>query len=302
VSTATGPAGDCEITQSERFTFHNDPWINLHHFLFEWARGEEEMPERAELETLPANDAAVWQEALDHYRDKFTSRNLTFDRELIEMRTRIGAIACAPARPPVDALLARAMDVYKRRWWPAHRQTNAAWIRQEMSMLRDEERAFARALGHAYGGTWPAGWVRVDVSAYANWAGAYSTNGPDWIVISSNAYKNHLEALEILFHEASHATFLEQPLFRHLAAAMPDRTGRALNLLAHAVQFATPAEILRKRLPEDDRGGFVSIGERVAERGPMSSMYPVIVKHWRAFLGGEIDRDTALERIAAELK
>lgn len=34
---------DCHRAESERFALYSDPWVNLHHFLFEWARN---VPER----------------------------------------------------------------------------------------------------------------------------------------------------------------------------------------------------------------------------------------------------------------
>ena len=33
----------------------------------------------------------------------------------------------------------------------------------------------------------------------------------------------------------------------------------------------------------------------------MRSLEPTVRKHWKAFLGGQIDRSTAFDRIAAEL-
>ena len=161
---------------------------------------------------------------------------------------------------------------------------------------RDDVRS---AVGRAYGGEWPTEQIRVDVAAYANWPGAYTTNRPNQLTISHVSYKERLDALEIMFHEVSHATFFEQRIYSHLNAAFRRRDDKPpdVDLLAHVLQFVTPAEILRSRLPTEEREGFRSIGERVAERGRMRRLYPIVLKHWKAFLDGQIGRDEALDRI-----
>jgi len=62
--------------------------------------------------------------------------------------------------------------------------------------------ALAPRVAAGYGAQWPAERTVVDVVAYANWAGAYTTNDPTHVTVSST--DSRLEgagALEILFHE-----------------------------------------------------------------------------------------------------
>ena len=307
VGCASGPPlTDCSVTRSERFAFHNDPWINLHHFLFEWARNypekrpedrgrATEVRETSELPALPEGERRIWQAALDHYREDFTKSELTFDRKLIDFRSGLASLACSGGEPGL-AVLDDAMRVYRRRWWPGHRAMNEEWIAAMTANLRVSESELAARLAAAYGGEWPAQPVRVDVAAYSNWAGAYSANNPNHIVVSSLAYKG-IDALELIFHEVSHSTFFEQRLYAAIEAAYKRAKVRpSIQLLSHAIQFATPAELLRSRMPE----GHVSVGQRVGERGRLAKVWPVVVRHWGAFLRGEIDRDTALDRITAE--
>ena len=308
---------DCNVVESERFVFHDDPWINLHHFLFEWARNVPErladdrrrpvdVPERTQLARLTESEQEAWSRAVGFYRERLIQRDVTFDRNLIALRGELGALACADATARIgDAelwtVLTEAMPVYRRHWWPAHHASNAEWIRKETDLLRTYEAVLARRLAEAYGGEWPAERVRVDVAAYSNWAGAYTTNQPNQLTISSGDYKD-LEGLELLFHEVSHATFFEQRLFGQLAGAFQKRGAELPNLLVHLLQFITPAEILRSELHEEDLRTFRSVGDQVIDRGPMRRpLEPVVRKHWKAFLDGQIDRSTAFDRIAAEL-
>ena len=80
------------IAHTQRFDLHSDPWINLHHFLYQWARADEgigagrqmvEVPERASIGELSAADHAAWNEALDFYRQS-VARLDHFDQSMLE--------------------------------------------------------------------------------------------------------------------------------------------------------------------------------------------------------------------------
>jgi hypothetical protein len=306
---------DCNVARSDRFVFHNDPWINLHHFLFEWARNVPERPpgdrrravdvvERTDLGRLNDAEREAWERAVAFYRDRMIARDLTFDRRHAVLRGELGAIACSAEPKSIEdaelrAVLDGAMAVYRRHWWREHSARNADWIEAELEALRVYEARIGSRLAAAYGGDWPAERVRVDVSAYANWPGAYTTNNPNVMAVSPAAFQR-LDAVEILFHEVSHATFFEQKLFGDVAAALRESEAGddRLDLLVHAIQFATPAEILRSELAGLQQEQFVSVGERVAARGPMQRLYPIVIEHWKPFLEGRTERGAALERIA----
>ena len=320
-------AGDCHRAESERFVFHSDPWINLHHFLYEWARNASErqpgdrrraldVTEQAQLGDLEEGDRQTWERALGFYREWLIARDTLFDRELIALRGQLAAIACSAGSPEsspettetpegteiteLRAVLAEAMPIYRRQWWPGHHATNMAWIRERLDELESHESALAERLARAYGGEWPPERVRADVVAYANWSGAYTTNQPNQVTISSVSYKN-LEGLELLFHEVSHASFFEQRLLGHLTTAFGKHGADAPDRLSHAIQFATPPELLRTVLPAEEIAGYRSVSDRVHERGSFSDEYKIVLEHWRPFLDGKIQRAEALDRIAAAL-
>jgi hypothetical protein len=310
------PERDCNVVESERFTFHIDPWINLHHFLYEWARNVPgkladdyrrpvDVAERTQLGHLTESEQEAWSKAVGFYRERLIQRDTTFDRNLIALRGELGALACADATARIGdaelwAVLTEAMPVYRRHWWPVHHASNAEWIRKEMALLRTYEAVLAGRLAEAYGGEWPAERVRVDVAGYSNWAGAYTTNKPNQLTISSGDYKD-LEGLELLFHEVSHATFFEQRIFGDLAEAFQKHGAELPNPLVHLLQFITPAELLRAQLKGEDLRTFRAVGDQIIERGPMRPIEPVVRRHWKTFLDGQIDRRTAFERIAADL-
>jgi hypothetical protein len=314
-SAAPGPDGDCHRVESERFVFHSDPWINLHHLLFQWARDvsprqpgdrrrEVEVPEQAQLGDLDDGERQVWQQAVDSYGERLVAADLLFDRRLIGLRGQLAAISCSAAgTDDIDAevrtVLTEAMPVYRRHWWPDHHRTNTAWIQNRLKELELYERTMGTRLAAAYGGEWPRERIRVDVSAYANWAGAYTTNHPDHVTVCC-VYEG-LQGLEILFHEVSHASFFEQPLLGQLAAAFRRLEADPPDRLFHAIQFVTPAEILRSLLSPEERARVKLVADGMAQRRRSRRQYEIVLEHWRPFLEGQVERAEALDRIAAEV-
>jgi len=306
----------CRVAESERFVFYSDPWINLHHFLFQWARNEPEAVEgdrRRPVEILEVDDLAglsaedreVWMSAVNFYRTELASENLLFSDGLVGLRNRLIAGGCgdldaAGIEPVVLKALTSTMPIYRARWWSDHDRANRAWSEEQVGLLEMHEQALAEGLAKAFGAVWPKDRVRVDVGFYANWAGGYTTNRPDVVTLEGRSYPG-LQGLEMIFHEVSHASFLEQPLKRDLAAAFEQLGEKRPGLLPHTVQFMTPAELVRSRLSEDESNGFDSVGEAVLSRGRMREQYDAVRPPWREYLAGEIEREDALERIVEAL-
>lgn len=310
------PLADCHSVESERFVFHSDPWTNLHHFLYQWARNVPErqpedrrraveVTEQDQLGSLEPHEHEAWVRALDYYRQRLIASDILFNRRLVEIRGQLAVIACSGVG--LDELVAEhrivldeAMRVYRSRWWPTHHEANMAWIQWQLDALKVHETTLAERLAAAYGGAWPRDRIRVDVAAYTNWAGAYTTNNPNHLTISGTDYTG-LEGLEILFHEVSHASFFEQRILGQINVAFRDRGGDPPNRLAHTIQFVTPAELLSAVLTDEELEKFHSVGKRVLERGSLREQYFVVLEHWKPFLDGQVEHTEALDRIAREL-
>lgn len=313
---------DCHRVESQRFSLHSDPWINLHHFLYEWARNVPErqpgdrrrpvdVPERAQIADLDEGERQAWERALAFYRERWAARDLVEDEDLVDLRDTLTSIACSAAGPeriPVDtrAVLTEAMPVYRRHWWPGHHARNRKLIEELMAGLNGHEPALAEGLVEAYGGRWPSQRIRVDASAYAYWPGAYTTNEPDHVTITSttNPHIAGLNALEMLFHEVSHATFFEEPFLAQLESAFQAQGAEVPDGLAHELQWMTPAVLLRSQLSEEELRGFRSYAERsgLYQRSRITAAQRILLEEdWVPVLAGKTTRAEALNRIAAEL-
>ena len=310
------PEADCYRVESERFVFHSDPWINLHHFLYQWAsasaerkpgdtRPPVEVPEIEHRQDLAEGERQAWERAVAYYRERLIGGDLLADLDLVGLKEQLAALACTANSakgidPELWKVLVEAMPVYRRHWWPEHHAANVGWIGERLRQLRSYETVLAKRLAEAYGGEWPPERIRVDVAAYSNWAGAYTTNNPNQLTISRRSYEG-LDGLEIVFHEVSHASFFEQRIFEQLATAFRPHGVKPPGRLFHVIQFVTPAELIRSLLGNEQPKGYRSIAERVYAEGPAADHYRIVLKYWKPFLDGKIDRTEALDRIATEI-
>ena len=176
------------VAVTDRFAFHSHRWVNLHHFLYQWARkdggpdgGDRRrpvaVPERDELAALTDAEHQAWQQAVGFYRDKLVALDLLFDDDMVFTGNQLAAPTALSAvggeRLPSGWLATpqNAAPVYEGHWWPRHDRVNRAWIDDVVPHLQRLAPLVAPGLARSYGGDWPDTPVRVEVSYYANWAG-----------------------------------------------------------------------------------------------------------------------------------
>ncbi len=130
----------------------------------------------------------------------------------------------------------------------------------------------------------------VDVSAYANWAGAYTTEGASHITISSlNADNQGTAAFEMLFHEVLHT--MDSTLFEQYRTAARAQGKRMLRNPTHPFVFYTAGEVTRRLFP-----GHVPYAESVglwARSRDMGPMLPLLRRHWQPWLDGTVSLGAA---------
>ena len=139
-----------------------------------------------------------------------------------------------------EHVLRAALPLYREHFWQAHDASNRAWIASAVKALERYESALVERMLTAYGGEWIDKPVRVDVCAYANWAGAYTTDEPTHITLSSTdpEAQGH-SALEVLMHEASHSTEMFSALGAELTAAFEARGAQTPSGLWHLFIFVS---------------------------------------------------------------
>ncbi|HZS72606.1 MAG TPA: hypothetical protein VFA13_12285, partial [Candidatus Acidoferrum sp.] len=190
------------------FEFHSGFWLNLHHMLYHEARKQRDAaapqpnpPVRSgkpALRSSPNPEAAftpperqAWNDAVAYYAANFADKDLLFTNELAGLKNLLGEFEdCADLSgtrqkfcnagldPQLTSVLEAAAPVYRAHFWPDHDRANRRWILRVSPLVREQGLGISQRLADIYETPWPKRRIRVDVSAYANWAGAYTTVDP----------------------------------------------------------------------------------------------------------------------------
>ena len=293
------------------FSFRTGMWNNLHHFLYVLGRASNGAPDmRREavarapgdvegLSARPDAERAAWENAVRFYATGLSTKDAVFDAAMVKV-TQI--LAAAPdtsdlsglgLEPPLVAALNRAAPIYRAVWWSRHARANHA-RRDELAALAEQHgAALVKRLTGVLGTEWPSQPRTIDLAAYANWAGAYSTDG-GLIVMSSTSESNvGLWGLESLLHEAAHQ-WDEQ--FQRRLSAVAAKAGKPLPpQLSHALIFHTCGELMRElfpnHIPSADKVGIWNRG--------LGSFKAPLDRYWRSYLRGTTTFDEAIAGILA---
>jgi hypothetical protein len=297
------------------FRFETDGfWLNLHHFLYVLGRAEAKAkdatreavahaPEDAArgLAALSEDERAAWNAAVHAYATGPSQKDALFDEGLVATTVALASARADEAPLPVGldpaiaAALQRAAPAYRKAWWPAHREGNRAWVGPMQDLLARHGHAVFEYILHAYGMPWPAQGYAVNLSAYANWAGAYSATGKI-VVVSTATDKTHgLHGLEITFHESMHQW---DDRMEVLLAELATPTGKPVPAtLSHALVFYTAGEAVKHAVPQ--HAAFAD-ALRMWDRG-LRPYKAALDAHWKPWLEGKGTRDQALSAVLAAL-
>jgi hypothetical protein len=261
------------------FELHSGFWINLHHTLYNEARLRKDLasPDKVgktsgpALKTSPgakraftAADQKTWEEVVSYYAANFADKDLLFSSELVQLKNQLSDFEdcdelsgktkkfCDAGLPPTLAqALEAAAPVYRAHLWPEHDRANRRWILRVAPLVIEQGVGLSERLADIYQTRWPRQKIRVDITAYANWAGAYTTLDPLRVTISSLDPRNQgAEALEVLFHEASHG--IAEPVQDAIIRECRQRDKAIPRDLWHALIFYTTGEVLRPVLASSD--------------------------------------------------
>ncbi|HSS21287.1 MAG TPA: hypothetical protein VLL54_14530 [Pyrinomonadaceae bacterium] len=293
------------------FVFHTEEfWLNLHHFLYVLGRAQNQTPDSSRLAvaSAPADQEQglaklkeaqqkIWREAVTAYAAGPSKKDLVFDDPLPAVTT---ALAEAGDKPTLEGsavdenvvkLLQAAAPIYRKIWWKSHQRANRAW-QQSIQKLVDLHGAKILAfITKAYQLDWPAGGFDVHLSGYANWAGAYSTDGNLLVVSSLSSDLKAEYGLETVFHEGMHQWDSQiQEALREQAKKLQKRVPRDLS---HALIFFTAGEAVRSVVP-----GHVPYAEKFGVWGRgLAPLKTAIEEIWKPYLEGQGTRDEALAEL-----
>jgi len=326
------------------FELHSGFWINLHHSLYYEARQRKTLSARevsngksatpaanlllAAKQTVGQAEQKAWDEAVAYYAENYAEKDLLFSTELIQLKDQLGDFEdcdelsgrkrkfCDAGLPPkLTQILEAAAPVYRAHLWPQHDRANRDWILRVAPLVREQGVGISERLADIYRVRWPQGRIRVDLSAYANAAGAYTTVDPLRVTISSLDSRNQgAEALEVLFHEGSHG--IAEPVQAAIIRECHQRDKPIPRDLWHALVLYTTGEVIRPVLASSaPNAGTAGDGPNQAQRfsGPSRAVREIfsqrgwrdyldlLQRFWQPYLDGKATFDDAIARMVSSM-
>ena len=295
------------------FEFHSGFWINLHLFLYEQAAiataGPRGTPHEAELATdasmaagLSEEDFRAWSDALIYYRTKMLRHDLATDDDMVKIKNQLedleGATSVAQSDldPSLISTLDAAAPIYRAHWWFLHNKSNQAWISAVIPLVDQQGSGLAQRIATAFETPWPDHALRVDVVAYANYAGSYTTTDPDRIVVSSIDGGNQgIAALEVLMHAGADA--MHDPISKTIEHAYAVAKRDQPPELARMILFFTSGFLVQQLYPD-----YTPYGDRFAlwTEDSAKGYRAMFVKDWQPRLEGRVTLDAALAQLASD--
>jgi hypothetical protein len=309
------------------FEFHSGFWLNLHHTLYRIARSQRatsstatSTPANLGISNLSPVEQRVWSAAISYYSKTYGAQDLTVSLEMILIKNQLGDFetcedlaglkkkSCDAGLP---AKLTEALDsaatVYRNHLWQDHDRANRRWIAAVAPLVRRNGLNLSHRLAEIYQTNWPKDRIRVDVASFASSTGAYTTLDPLRVTVSSSDSRNQgPEALEVLFHEASHgiADSVEEAIFRECR----QREKPIPRDLWHALLFYTTGEVIRPLALNTSNSGSSSssgyvpyaVREGLYKRG-WENYLRILTQYWQPYLDGSVSFDDSIAHMVSAL-
>lgn len=239
----------------DHFEVRTSEWVSLHFFAFHAARalsGEDYgyravplFPEDATLLDDPAI-AAAFAPMAELYGPVLDNR--LFRGALFDLARQLGEGPQAIEDPEVRSAFAAFMPTYREYFWPRHKVMAEGFAAELRADLATHGQALLAATADELDATWGDADYLTYVSAYANWAGAFSNDNILFLSAADSAIAAH--KLEMYVHETAHG----EPIGNTIRPAA-DAALAAYDLendrFWHYLQFKATGEAAKRVLGQD---------------------------------------------------
>ena len=296
------------------FVFHTDEfWLNLHHFLYVLGRAVNKETDAAReavsgapadqengFGKLNANEQKIWREAVASYAAGLSKKDIVFDSPMPAVTNALArnrdakTLSGSEIDSEIATILQCAAPIYRKAWWKQHHDANRRWQKSMDALIKLHGDKVLRFITNAYKLQWPAVGLPVHVTAYSNWAGAYSTTGNLLVLASQSPSLQEIYGLETIFHEGMHQW--DEQVFAALRAEAIKQNKFFPRGVSHSLIFFTAGEAVRRVLP-----GHVPYAENfgVWQRG-MGPFRAALEEVWKPYLDGHGTRDDAFAALVTK--
>ncbi|WP_128755178.1 hypothetical protein [Aquimarina sediminis] len=249
------------------FTFHNNVWMNLYHFFYEQAcnRQKNKLAEDGLVfndigDSVVIMELSSKEKALFNDGVAFFKKNI-IDQKLLNSRRIFKWLQNQPSNKNIidttfskefTENLNRLSNLYKDHFWQRHQKENVDLLNNFISLIEKTENSVIGKMEDFSGSKWN-GAVRVDLTTYGNWAGAYSPDFDNLVISSIDPMMNSTIFIEFVFHESSHLLFTRKSPFRQsLFLKSKELDIKQPRQLWHAAMFYLSGLATREVLNEYD--------------------------------------------------
>jgi hypothetical protein len=213
---------------TDYFTFHNNKWMNLHHFLYEKASNEQEsklkedglkflnIGEKEILAKLSKEERLILDQCISFYKDSIIPQELLHSERIflwLIAQDENKIITDKKLSEGLTLTLNKMNNVYTTYFWSAHKEHNVQLLKNHVDLIEQIETNVINDMQRLSGAVWCKK-VRVDITTYGNWAGAYSPANNHIVVSTIDPLMQTSIFIEFVFHEGSHLLFQRNSPFR----------------------------------------------------------------------------------------
>lgn len=311
----TAPAARQPVLTTPWFRFFSDFEFDLYDAVLTAAtERRQERPDPLHGDCFAAlvqEERSAWDAAVAYYADTVAATS-DFSRERFIVRTRLAGFA--PALDDDDRrdlalsllFLDAAAPAYRACAWPDQDAVNRRWIAELAPRLARHADAIGHRLEELFGVRWRSLPIDVDVVGTAGWSGAdtiaVGALPTHTQITSRDAAYQGANALEMIFHEASHELVSPRngPIAELLASTAKAAGVGVDRNLWHGLLFVTVGEVTRSALAATGEGPYTPVAEGVF-RGAWQPLHEPLVTCWLPYVRGESDRESAARQLLLAL-
>jgi hypothetical protein len=299
------------VVTTDRFEIYSNFWINLHHFLYQKSTEANKSHwttvfEEPFISGLRKNETEIMERAIQHYQQNWIKKDLLFDDELYRIKRTLIKFNIHDFLSDEDLdltfqqILNSIKPLYSRYFWSVHDKQNRLIVQEHLALIQRFENPGFDEIADLTEGTWPSGKIRVDLSYYSNWAGAYCTVNPIHVILISqpkgpeNRWPQY-GWFELLFHEPTHALILPNKgvVGETITKVSQEIDVKVQGGLWHAVLFAITGSVVQKQLKE------IGIDHEplMISNGIFSNYHASISKFMPPYVNGQAELEETLKKI-----